>query len=59
MLAVFGEGHSTRVPATDPSHCELIYSEFSSAFEQPGTPLKKNIKDEIDLLPYSVPPADM
>ena len=57
LLAVLGGGDSTKVPGTDPSHWELIYSEFSDVFEKPGTPPERAIKHEIDLLPDSVPPA--
>ena len=57
VLAELGGGDSTKVPGTDPSHWELICSEFSDVFEKPGTPPERAIKHEIDLLPDSVPPA--
>ena len=34
-----------------------ICSEFSDVFEKPGTPPERAIKNKIDLLPDSVPPA--
>ena len=52
-----GEGDNTKVPGTEPSHWELICSEFSDIFEKPGTPPERAIKHEIDLLPDTVLPA--
>ena len=49
-----GGGDSTKVPGTDPSHKELIGSEFTDISEKPGTPPEIAIKHEIDLLPESV-----
>ena len=57
MLAALGGGGSTKVPGTDPSHCELICSEFGDTFENPGTPPERAIKSEIDLLPDYVQPT--
>ena len=54
VLAAFGGGDSTKVPGTDPSHWELICSEFSDIFEKPGTPPERFIKHVIDLLLDSV-----
>ena len=57
VVAVLGGGDSTKVPDTDLSYWELMYSSFSDVFEKPGTPPERAIKHEIDLLPKSVPPA--
>ena len=57
MLAALGKRDSTKVLGTDPSHWEQIYGEFSDAFEQPGTPPRRAIKHEINLLPDSEPLA--
>ena len=57
VLAALGGRDSTKVPGTDPSHCEVIYREFSYVFEKPGNPLEGAIKHEFDLLSDSVPPA--
>ena len=54
---MLGGEDSTKVPGTDSSHWELIYSEFSDAYKKPGFPPERTIKHEIDLLPDSVPPA--
>ena len=57
VFAEWGGGDSTKVPSTDPSHWELICSEFSDTFEKPSTPPKRTMKYEIDLLPDFVPSA--
>ena len=41
VLAVLGGGDSIKVLGTNPSHWELIYSDFSDVFDKPGTPLIK------------------
>ena len=51
----FGGENSTKVLGTNPSHWKLICSEFSDAFEEPGTPHERVIKHEIDLLADSIP----
>ena len=38
VLATLGEGDSMKVPGTDLSLWELIFSEFSNVFEKPSTP---------------------
>ena len=57
MLAVLGEGDSTKVLGTDPSHLELIFSKFIDVIEKPVASLERVIKHEIYLLPDSVPPT--
>ena len=52
-----GGWDSTKVLGTDPSRWELICSEFSDVFEQPGTPPEIATKHEIGLLIDSEPPA--
>ena len=51
VLAALERGDSTKVPGTDTSYWELIYSEFKDIFEKLGTPPERAIKHEIDLLP--------
>ena len=57
MWTVLGGGDSIKIPGTDPSHWELICSEFSGIFEKSGTPPERTTKHKIDLLPDSIPPA--
>ena len=57
MLAALGVGYITKVPGTDVSHWELIFSECNNFFEKPATPPENAIKHEVELLPDSVPPA--
>ena len=57
MLLALGEGYSTKLLGTDPSHWDLICSEFSDVFEKPRTSPERAIKHEINLLPNSVLPA--
>ena len=57
VLAALGGVNSTKVPGTDPSYWELVFSEFSNVFENPGTLLERAIKHEIDLPPDCVPLA--
>ena len=57
VLAVLWEGDSNKVPGTDSSYCDQIYSEFSDIFEQPGTPPERAIRHKIDLLLDSILPA--
>ena len=52
-----GEGDSTKVPGSDPSNWETIYSKFSSVFEKTGTPPPRIIEYKIHLVLDSVPPA--
>ena len=59
VLTALGGGDSTKVPGTDPSHWELICSEFSDALEKPSTPPERAIKYKIDLLPDSIPHAEI
>ena len=47
VLAVLGGGDSTKVPGTDPSHWELICSEFSNVLEKPGIPPERPVKYKI------------
>ena len=54
VLAALGGGNSTKVPGTDISRLELICSEFSDAFEKPGTPPERAIKDKTTVLLGSV-----
>ena len=56
LLEVLGERDNTKAPGSYPSHWELMCSEFS-VFERPGTPPKRAMKHEINLLPESVLPA--
>ena len=48
VLAVLEGGDSTKVPSSDPSHWDLICSEFSDVFEKPGTHPWRAIKYETD-----------
>ena len=57
LLAALGAKDSTKVPGSDPSHWELICSEFSGIFEPPDTPPKRAIKIDIDFLLDCVAPA--
>ena len=52
-----GGRDNNKVPGTDPSRWELIYSEFSSVFEKPGTLPERAIKHNIDLSDCSVAAA--
>ena len=57
VLAVLGGRDSTKVPGTDSTRWEQIYSEFSDILEQPGTPPERAIENKIDFMPDSVLPA--
>ena len=56
VLGTLG-GNSTKVPGTDPSHWDLICSEFRDVFEKLGFPPERAIKYLIDFLPDSVLPV--
>ena len=58
VLAELGGGDSTKVPGTDPSHWELIFSELTDVFEKLATLPEKAIKLKIDLLPDFAPPTE-
>ena len=58
VLAALGEGDSTKVLGTDLSHWELTYAVgLVMFFRSQALPLREPCKNEIDLLPDSVPPA--
>ena len=57
VLTTLEGGDSAKVLGTDPSLWEQVCSEFSNVLEQPGSPLERAIKHEVDLLPCSKPPA--
>ena len=50
-------GGSTKVPGTDLSFRELICSKFGDICEKLGTPPRRAIKRDVNLLPDSVPPT--
>ena len=50
VLAMLGGVDSTKISSTDPSHWELICSDFSDGFKNPSTSPEIAIKHEIDCL---------
>ena len=52
-------GRRTKVPGINTPHWKPICCEFSDVFENPGILPRRATKHKIDLLPESVPPAEL